>query len=82
VYFEGVHIVPDGMQYSIAEFGSNQPFRYPFDAELASLTLWPEIEKVFGHGYEARFRFALIILFINTYSFYSQLALPLQIREV
>jgi hypothetical protein len=23
-----------------------------FEAELASVTLWPELEKVFGHGYE------------------------------
>ena len=26
--------------------------RTPFEAELASITLWPEVEKVFGHGYE------------------------------
>ncbi|KIM90735.1 hypothetical protein PILCRDRAFT_144601 [Piloderma croceum F 1598] len=27
--------------------------RRPFDGELALMTLWPEIEKVFGHGYES-----------------------------
>ncbi|KZW03964.1 WD40 repeat-like protein [Exidia glandulosa HHB12029] len=26
--------------------------RVPFEGELASRTLWPETEKVFGHGYE------------------------------
>lgn len=26
--------------------------RRPFEGELASITLWPETEKVFGHGYE------------------------------
>ncbi|KAI6119406.1 WD40-repeat-containing domain protein [Pisolithus croceorrhizus] len=26
--------------------------RRPFDGELAATTLWPEVEKVFGHGYE------------------------------
>ncbi|KAJ4482703.1 WD40 repeat-like protein [Lentinula lateritia] len=27
--------------------------RRPFEGELASVTLWPEVEKVFGHGYES-----------------------------
>ncbi|KAH9963197.1 WD40-repeat-containing domain protein [Russula dissimulans] len=27
--------------------------RRPFEAELASVTLWPEVEKIFGHGYES-----------------------------
>lgn len=27
--------------------------RRPFEGELAAMTLWPETEKVFGHGYES-----------------------------
>lgn len=26
--------------------------RRPFESEFAGATLWPEIEKIFGHGYE------------------------------
>ncbi|KAN0124534.1 WD40-repeat-containing domain protein [Russula decolorans] len=32
---------------------STSAVRRPFEAELASITLWPEVEKVFGHGYES-----------------------------
>jgi len=28
--------------------------RPPLEPELGALTLWPESEKVFGHGYEVR----------------------------
>ena len=30
--------------------------RRPFDGELALATLWPEVEKIFGHGYEVQFQ--------------------------
>ncbi|CAA7259705.1 unnamed protein product [Cyclocybe aegerita] len=33
--------------------GGSDYSRRPFDSELASVTLWPETEKIFGHGYES-----------------------------
>ncbi|KAI6003932.1 WD40-repeat-containing domain protein [Pisolithus albus] len=32
---------------------STKQGKRPFDGELAATTLWPEVEKVFGHGYES-----------------------------
>ena len=34
------------------QLDSSRPDKRPFEGELASTTLWPEVEKVFGHGYE------------------------------
>ncbi|KAF7313748.1 hypothetical protein HMN09_00531900 [Mycena chlorophos] len=33
--------------------GPSQTARLPFEGELAATTLWPETEKIFGHGYES-----------------------------
>lgn len=32
----------------------------PCEGELANTTLWPEVEKLFGHGYEVRLMSTLI----------------------
>ncbi|KAF9534863.1 WD40 repeat-like protein [Crepidotus variabilis] len=42
--------INDGPQELVGELDSS---RRPFDGELATVTLWPEIEKIFGHGYES-----------------------------
>ncbi|KAI0786322.1 WD40-repeat-containing domain protein [Abortiporus biennis] len=34
-------------------YESTRTNRRPFEGELAAMTLWPEVEKVFGHGYES-----------------------------
>jgi hypothetical protein len=46
----------------------NVAVRRPFEGELASTTVWPETEKVFGHGYEVRLLNSLATLKIKTVS--------------
>ncbi|KAF9462581.1 WD40 repeat-like protein [Collybia nuda] len=56
----GASVPPLGLSNKATEEGTLQtvipevPFgRRPFEGELASFTLWPETEKIFGHGYES-----------------------------
>ncbi|KAF8913841.1 WD40-repeat-containing domain protein [Gymnopilus junonius] len=42
--------INEGPEELVGETDYSRP---PFDGELASITLWPETEKVFGHGYES-----------------------------
>lgn len=36
----------------VTSYDPSRTSRRPFEGELAAITLWPEVEKVFGHGYE------------------------------
>ncbi|RPD61869.1 WD40 repeat-like protein [Lentinus tigrinus ALCF2SS1-7] len=36
-----------------ATYDTTRTRRRPFEGELAAVTLWPEVEKIFGHGYES-----------------------------
>ncbi|PPQ71775.1 hypothetical protein CVT26_007609 [Gymnopilus dilepis] len=42
--------INDGPEELVGEIDYSRP---PFEGELASMTLWPEVDKVFGHGYES-----------------------------
>ncbi|KAF7301320.1 hypothetical protein MIND_00697100 [Mycena indigotica] len=47
--------------------GSSNISRAPFEGELAATTLWPEIEKVFGHGYEVLSSFSSAFFVFTTF---------------
>ncbi|KAI0699397.1 WD40 repeat-like protein [Cytidiella melzeri] len=38
---------------SSTSYDTERTSRRPFEGELAAFTLWPETDKVFGHGYES-----------------------------
>ncbi|KAG7097028.1 hypothetical protein E1B28_004421 [Marasmius oreades] len=52
----GASVPPLGLSNKAAEVApasENVTSRRPFEGELASITLWPEVEKIFGHGHES-----------------------------
>ncbi|KAJ3764130.1 WD40-repeat-containing domain protein [Lentinula raphanica] len=51
----GASAIPLNLSNKADEDGKNFSTisRRPYDGELASVTIWPEVEKIFGHGYES-----------------------------
>ncbi|KAJ7593384.1 WD40-repeat-containing domain protein [Mycena floridula] len=53
----GAVVPPLGLSNKASNEASSQDVldhtRRPFEGELAAITLWPEVEKIFGHGYES-----------------------------
>lgn len=54
-----IKVLPTGSEELAGETDYSRP---PFDGELASITLWPETDKIFGHGYEVNSRILLPFL--------------------
>ena len=59
IYFFGSHSrlqLKGHMFVAQPGLGSMNLNRRSFEGELSAMTLWPEVEKVFGHGYEVSYQ--------------------------